>query len=91
MDTTFEVWAPVTYRSVFYATFAEAMRAARRLQAYGFTAYLRTTTVRYYDDHTDKNDATLSFDGKLHFATRHTTKWNGKGFSYYVTNGRHID
>lgn len=91
MKTTFEVWTPVTFESVFYATFAEAMRAARRLQAYGFTAYLRTITARSYGDCTDKNTVELSFYGKLHFTSRYTTKWNGKCISYYVSNGRHVN
>lgn len=91
MKTTFEVWTPVTFESVFYATFAEAMRAARRLQAYGFAAYLRTTTARSYNDHTDENEVTLSFEKKLHFVRRRTGNWNGNAFSYYVVDGRHIN
>lgn len=92
MKTTFEVWTPVTFKSVFYATFAEAIRAARRLQAYGFTAYLCTTTARSYNDHTDKNEVILSFGKKLHFVRRRTCNyWNGNAFSYYVVDGRHVN
>lgn len=91
METKFEVWTPVTFASMFYATFAEAMRAARRLQAYGFTAYLCTTTTRSRGGYTDTNAVTLSFDGELHFLRRVTSNWNGNTFTHYVVDGRHIN
>lgn len=93
MKTTFEVYNTVTFKSVFYPTFAEAIHAARRLQAYGFTAYLRTITTRSYNGNYEKNQVTLGFDeDPLRFSGRYTMKWNEKcgKFIYYVSGSRHM-